>query len=41
MVRDMDQSTSSDNSDNLCGENTFLSHVQQFSKGRKPFKIFH
>lgn len=24
-------------SDNLCGENIFLSHVQQFLKGRKAF----
>lgn len=30
-----DQSTS--DRDNLYGENTFLSDMQQFSKGRKPF----
>lgn len=35
MVRDMDQSTNAN--DNLSGENTILSHMQQFSKGRKRF----
>lgn len=34
-VRDVEQSTS--DSDNLCGKNTSFSHMQQFSKERKPF----